>query len=817
MDRTTRIKTRTDALVLLAAVVGIAVVVNALAMKTSARVDLTANKVHTLSDASVEAARALEGVTIVAYVSDNLPETIPTGAGEMPLKGIDRAFRDKLEEYANASQGRIRLVYASTDSPNLGTVEEQAENARLEMISGGDAEVTGGRLEFRRYAIGATFHYKSVSEVFPKAVQPGFFEFEITKRLLRLEEKHKESKAMAGLLDAGKRIADGVKACADLVDSLSKGEEKPADAGLGLQSGGDDPGKATLARFEAQKDTLDKTCGSVAATVSAASSELGSDAEGNPFVAGLLESAETFGKVSLELGKYVRGEVTEGGAPADLAIPQLALVIEQLAAEVAQRHTNLEDSPGRKIVGFLCGHGEFCPFGDIDPIIPGPMQMMIQNNPMMKQIARGVEQIADSISQTNGRVGDGLFGSRGFLIRRVDAGKPIPEEISALVVYAPRKPLDAYDRYQLDQFLLSGRPVVVFAQQWDVSLLNLAPPPELGQDMRYDYSALERTDSNLAEVLAPYGVTLSNELVADAQQLDTVRVMVLENVGGLRLQRQREFPYPLVPVATDFDETHALSRSMRTISMPWATQVSASEALSSREGAEVVPIIRSGEESFAKEGGLPVIPPTLLDAARAEPATGPHPLALYVRAPLASAFKEDAIPAQPKGDDADKAGEGDNAADAVAKRKHRASGEARLLVVGSNLGIEGLTRETVLEGFDSSKLGEFNVEVMQGFAQWQANFQNWQLRIGQVSHLLGDNLRFLFNTMDWATSAEALVAIRSKGDTRLPMQEVDEAAAQRLRLGAIVGMPLLLVLLGLLRWQLRRRRAARLTTEPPRS
>ena len=125
-------------------------------------------------------------------------------------------------------------------------------------------------------------------------------------------------------------------------------------------------------------------------------------------------------------------------------------------------------------------------------------------------------------------------------------------------------------------------------------------------------------------------------------------------------------------------------------------------------------------------------------------------------------------------------------------------------------GLVDKRRETVLEGFSAAKMAKFSVDGLKAYQRWQANFQNWQIRIGQVSHLLQDNLRFLTNVLDWATAHEALVDIRSKGDTRRPMQEVKSEEARMMRITAIVGAPLLLLLLGLARLQLRRRRSSQL-------
>ncbi len=473
---------RIDALVMLGAAVGVAVLVNALAVQTSVRLDLTEQQVHTLSPASVEAAKALEDVTVTAFISKKLPDTLPTPQGKVPLKGIDRAFRDKLAEYVRAGGGKLKLVYADDGTPNVGTIEEQGEAAKLEAFSSTDAQVSGNTLKFQKYVLGATFHYKTVSEVMPKALTPGFYEFEITQILLRLKEKYEQSQLMKEPLAQGKAVFDGVKACNDAVQKAAKVEEvKEQDAGLSLK-GSNDPGQKRLNAMQAAAADLDKACAPVAGLVSGDGAKLKGK---NQFGDHLVENAAEFDKVWQELKQATSGQApAEGQLPPALAVQQLALLLDQLFHEVDHAHQTLADSPGRKAIGFLCGHDEFCPFAESTPLVdPSVAAMMGQSNPMVKQILQAATQISQAVDETNAKIGDNLFTKRGYSIRRIGPEDVIPDDVAALIVYAPRKPLGEFARYQLDQALLAGKPVVVLAQAWQIALLNMqAPEDPAGHD-----------------------------------------------------------------------------------------------------------------------------------------------------------------------------------------------------------------------------------------------------------------------------------------------------------------------------------------------
>ncbi len=71
------------------------------------------------------------------------------------------------------------------------------------------------------------------------------------------------------------------------------------------------------------------------------------------------------------------------------------------------------------------------------------------------------------------------------------------------------------------------------------------------------------------------------------------------------------------------------------------------------------------------------------------------------------------------------------------------------------------------------------------------------------------NEALLLNVMDWLVRDDALLSVRTRGLKAAPLREVDETTRSLVKYGNIVGIPLLLVLYGLIRW--RRREARRLT------
>jgi hypothetical protein len=79
--------------------------------------------------------------------------------------------------------------------------------------------------------------------------------------------------------------------------------------------------------------------------------------------------------------------------------------------------------------------------------------------------------------------------------------------------------------------------------------------------------------------------------------------------------------------------------------------------------------------------------------------------------------------------------------------------------------------------------------------------------IGDQFFAEGNEALFL-NLMDWLVRDDALLAIRTRGLRAAPLGEVSDSTRALLKYGNVVGVPLLLIVFGLLRWARRESRRA---------
>jgi ABC-type uncharacterized transport system involved in gliding motility auxiliary subunit len=74
---------------------------------------------------------------------------------------------------------------------------------------------------------------------------------------------------------------------------------------------------------------------------------------------------------------------------------------------------------------------------------------------------------------------------------------------------------------------------------------------------------------------------------------------------------------------------------------------------------------------------------------------------------------------------------------------------------------------------------------------------------------MGD-FAFVQNILDWMTNEEGLIAVRMKTLNDPPIESASEAVKAAVKYGNIIGIPLALVLFGLIRWRIRRSKKSKL-------
>ncbi len=170
---------RTQAIIRTVLILGILVVVNFISVRLFGRVDLTSQKVYTLSDASKNLVRSLDDrVAIKAYFTEDLPA---------PYNNNRRAVLDILNEYKAYAGGNLAFEFINPEG------EKGEEEAQQQGIAPVQVQVVKeDKFEVKRGYLGLVMLYEDRKEVLPVVQNLASLEYDISSALKRLTTRTKK-------------------------------------------------------------------------------------------------------------------------------------------------------------------------------------------------------------------------------------------------------------------------------------------------------------------------------------------------------------------------------------------------------------------------------------------------------------------------------------------------------------------------------------------------------------------------------------------------------------------------------------------------
>lgn len=321
--------------------------------------------------------------------------------------------------------------------------------------------------------------------------------------------------------------------------------------------------------------------------------------------------------------------------------------------------------------------------------------------------------------------------------------KPIPDDVDLLVMVGPTKQFSERAKYEIDQFLMKGKGVAIFIDGMTLETPRGQMPP--GQ---MPPRIARANQTGLDDQLEYYGVKLQQDLIMDQQN----QRVVLPAGQGQRVITN----YPAFPIVTNLSREVLITKGLKAyVSIFSSSLEPTTEALQGKSGVKATVLAQSSRASWKQTGFF------LFDPLRKpEPTkeTGPFNLAVLLQGSFKSFFAGKPVPSPgppkpPSEKEVKPSGDGP-----------KSPSSTRLVVVG-----------------DSDLIKD------------------------QFLGLYKANLLLLANTVDYLAQDESLIAIREKGQTRRPLQDLEDGTVATAKWVNIVGLPVVFVAFGLVRWRWRKR------------
>jgi gliding-associated putative ABC transporter substrate-binding component GldG len=172
----TRSSLKTQTLIRLAIVLGILILVNIISIRLFWRVDMTRNRIFTLSDASKQLMRSLDDrVTVTAYFTEDLPA---------PYNNNRRMLLDELNDYRAYSRGNLQYDFIDP------TGEKGEHEAEEQGISPVQVQVLkNDKFEVKRGYMGVVLQYEDRKEILPVIQNTSTLEYDLSSTIKKLTTK----------------------------------------------------------------------------------------------------------------------------------------------------------------------------------------------------------------------------------------------------------------------------------------------------------------------------------------------------------------------------------------------------------------------------------------------------------------------------------------------------------------------------------------------------------------------------------------------------------------------------------------------------
>jgi len=587
------------------------------------RVDLTANNLYSLSDASIEAVSTLnEPLTVNVFFTMNLPA---------PFNNIERYLHDLLAEYESNSNNNLsyRFYNVSAGEEELGG-EEIEENRKLAHSFGiypGNVQVVDqDEMKVQKAYMGMVLIHGDVIEKIPTIQSTEGLEYKITSAIRKMNNK----------ISALVNLPEKVKVKLVLSSSISQIAPIIKLKGLeGLKSGvqGVVEKLAGKAYGQLQFVHIDPSMGEGTPEELKPFERFGLkwpeiNPPGGPTVpagSGQISLGMSYGDKSVEMNLLSR----------KLAMSNRGLEEQYVISDMKQIETFINDNIDNLIdinedLGYLSSHGT-----------PG---LTDDTPPQFRMMQQQQEQ---PLGQFNSIV------SKEYSVKKITLGEdPIPESIDTLIIAGAKDNFSDWELYQIDQFLMKGKSLALFVDAFrEIQQQN--------QGQGFQQPVYLPLNTGLEKLLSHYGLSVKKSYMLD------------ENCYVNRDRSGNEMPIYFVPMIENEKINHDLP-FMENIKQLVTIKVSPLEADMKKieeNGLKLTELFASSDKGWEMSGRINLMPFMIRPPQDAKEFAS-KPLAYLLEGEFPSYFADKPVPEKPKKEE-EKEDTGDESSDTKAKDKEQ--------------------------------------------------------------------------------------------------------------------------------------------------
>ena len=709
----------------------IVVLVNVAGITLFFRLDLTANKMYSISEASKKVVSTLsEPLTVNVFFTKNLPA---------PHNNTERYLHDLLEEYGIYANQYFNYRFYDVSAEEGELSKEKQENQRLANNYGIHPvqiqAIEKDEVKFQRAYMGMVLIHGDLIERIPTISTTEGLEYKMTTAIQKLNNK---ISALLGLQDKIRiklylssslhQMAPyiGLKQLSEIPDDLEKIVQELNQKNY------------NKLEFEHLDPSTDADQEAIAKKYNI-----------------MTVKWPALGKGAVPPGKGSIGLVMEYGERS--LVTRLLQVIQIPILGTQYQLTNMNELKEiiekniealidiNEDLGYLVQHGT----------------LNLSSTPQMRQ--SGLQR-QETVMNFRSLV------SQNYSLKQINLKEDaIPDNLRSMVIARPTLPFSDYELFQIDQFLMKGKNLVLFLDRF----LELRPGNQQGGNIGGQQLAYVPLDTGLEKLLNHYGIRIKKSYVMDE---NCFRQALPAQLGG------GERPIYFAPIIKSRFINNELD-FMKSIKGMIAIKVSPLELDTERlsaNGLEATRLVASSEKSWEMSGRI-TLNPMFIQPPSSEEDMQSKPLAYILEGEFPSYFDGKPVPVK-------------EIEEKESDKKDNADAE-------QPLPDKAPAADTQSE-IDISKIvsdGQFIAKGKPGKIFLMASADMLKDNILDATGR-GPNTTYILNVIDYLNGREDIAVMRGKEQRFNPLDDTRAGTKTFVKTLNIIGLPALVVFFGILVW-----------------
>ena len=711
------------------------------------RADLTSNRLYSLSAASKKVVSTLaEPLTIKVFFTKDLPA---------PHNNTERYLHDLLEEYALSSNRHFNYRFYNVN-PDEGSLDDQTRrNQELAQTYGINPvqiqRVEADEVGFQRAYMGLVLIHGDMVERIDAVTTTDGLEYKLTTAIQKLNNKISAMLNLKDKIGVKLYFSSSLNIIAPLMQLQDLDKVPETIESIVTRLNRKNHEKLIYQRFDPDKDPSQYA-----------------EVEKHHLLALKWPAVPEH---QIDAGKGAVGLVITHGEKS-VSVPILQVLnlpligthyemvdlnnLEEIIDNALEKVVNINED-----LGYLADHGTLG--------APGP-------TPMMPQGQSNITAFRGLASQT-------------YTVRDINLEKePIPDSLSALVIARPTKAFTDYELYQIDQFLMRGNNLILFPDRFQEVM-----PGGQQQMMMGGQTIFVPIDTGLEKLLSHWGVNIEKSYVLDE---NCFKQHVSQQMGG---GQQPIYFAPLI-MNRNINKDLDFIKEVKGMVVLKTSPVHIDESRVGQINVKAHRLISSSDKSWEMKAPINLNPMMMSPPPDNEKRSQFH-LAYLLEGQFPSYFEGKPIPVKTVKESSseetatpDKDPDKDQDKDKVLKEEGISKKEAQ-------------TKKSELT--DVERSGTF---IAKG--------QPARIFVMAASDMITDtildregrspNAMFIMNMIDALNDREEIAAMRSKTQQLNPLNPPPAGLKTIIKAFNIVGLPILVVIFGLLVWMRRHARKKRI-------